>query len=137
MVNDSKKLLSIRQLALQLTGDLPQKDWRGEIERLHRFVRDKIRYVKDIRGVETVQMPVRTLEFGQGDCDDKSTLLASLLESLGHKTRFVAIAFAPDKFSHVFVEAKLGRGWIALETTEPKPAGWRPKTPHQRMVVHN
>ncbi len=55
-------------------------------KKLHRFVRDNIRYIKDIRDVETVAYPDITLQQGQGDCDDKSVLLASLLESIGHPT---------------------------------------------------
>ncbi len=112
----------------------------AEIERLWRFVRDQIRYVRDVHGVETVQTPERTLQIGQGDCDDKATLLAAMLESIGHPARYVALAFQPSNFSHVLVETKVGRGpratWIAMETTELKPFGWYPKhRPHQRMVV--
>lgn len=112
----------------------------AEIERLWSFVRNQIRYVKDVHGVETVQTPEQTIRLGQGDCDDKSTLLCAMLLSIGHPCRYAAMAFLPAKFSHVLVETRVGRQrynskWIPLETTEVKPFGWYPKRPHDRMVV--
>lgn len=137
MIRAGKISMPVRQTALSLTSDLAQKDWFGEAKRIHQYVRDDIRYVKDIRGVETVQTPERTLINKAGDCDDKSVLASALLESIGHPTRLVAIAFHPGKFIHVFPEVRIRGQWIAVETTEPKPLGWKPKRQHYRMVVHN
>jgi len=100
-------------------------------------VRDNVRYVRDVRGVETVHTPVKILEQGQGDCDDKSLILATLLETIGHPTRFVAVGPAPGIYSHVFVETKLGNKWIPLETTENVKPGWRPKNTVSQMVIYN
>lgn len=133
----AKKSLPVRTLAVELTNGNNQKDWIGELKSLHAFVRDKIRYVKDVRGVETLQIPEVTMQTQSGDCDDKSLLLASLLEAVGHPTRFVAIGFQPDDFEHVFVESRIGNSWIPLETTEPVEIGWTPKNVVARMVVHN
>jgi transglutaminase-like putative cysteine protease len=127
----------IRQLALRLVAGLRPKDYVGEVHALHRFVRDGIRYVRDIRGVETVQTPERTLENGQGDCDDKSTLLASLLQAIGHAARFEAVGFGPGQWSHVLVSAKLPDGsWLPLETTVPGAGpGWYPPRVVERLVM--
>lgn len=119
--------LFVRTAALKLTGHLRSKDKPAEIRVLHEYVRDRIRYVNDIRGVETVQAPEVTMRMGAGDCDDKSVLLASLLESLGHKTRFHAVGFAPGTFRHVLPEVLLGRFWLPLEVTEPVAPGWFPR----------
>lgn len=116
----------IRELALSLTRHLPQKDFGGEINSLFSYVQNSIRYVRDINGVETVQTPVKTLEYGQGDCDDKAVLLGTMLESLGHPVRFYAVGFQKGNISHVLLECNLNGQWIALETTEPVPFGWRP-----------
>jgi transglutaminase-like putative cysteine protease len=137
IVSRCKKALPVRQLALQLTQGLPQKDYVGEVKRIHAFVRDRIRYVKDVRGVETVQTAVKTLEMGQGDCDDKAVLAASLLESLGHPTRFVAIGFQKGLFQHVYLDTRIGDKWLALETTEPWPLGKKAVGEVERMVVYN
>lgn len=128
----------IRELALSLTADLPPKKWLAEAARIHNYVRDNIRYIKDIRGIETIQTPVQTLRLGQGDCDDKSTLVAALLESIGHPTRFVAVGFNGDgRYVHVFPQTKIGGKWITLETTEPWPLGRHPRGVKDSMTQHN
>lgn len=137
ITRQAKKTLPVRSLAVELTNGKAQKDWIGELKSLHGFVRDQIRYVKDIRGVETVQTPDATLRIKAGDCDDKSVLLASLLESIGHPTRFVAIGFAPDDYAHVYVETRVGNKWIPLETTEPVEIGWAAPNSVSRLTIHN
>jgi transglutaminase-like putative cysteine protease len=134
-VNHGKKQPVIREKATALTQNLEQKNYLAEIAALHQFVRDEIRYVRDPANVEMLHWPERVLEQRHGDCDDKSVLLAALLESIGHPTRFVAVGFRnPNEYSHVFVDTYYrpsrgwaGRpGWMTLETTENVPMGWRP-----------
>lgn len=138
LVNQYKRAPQIRELALDLTSQLRPKDWAGEIKAVFEFVRDQIRYTRDIRGMETLQIPPVTLDLSAGDCDDKSTLLAALLESIGHPTRFVAVGYTvPKAYSHVYVETKLGPRWVALDATMPVDVGWSPRPPVARLVVHN
>lgn len=134
LTRDGKRALPVRLAAQQLVQSLPQRDYAAEVKRLHAFVRDRIRYVRDIRGVETLQDAERTLTLKSGDCDDKSVLLASLLESIGHRTRFRAVGVSPNRFSHVYVESLLGRGWVPLETTEPWEAGRAPMRTAASMI---
>lgn len=127
---------AIQRLAIELTSDVANEDFYGEIEALHAFVRDEIRYVQDVNDVETLRLPMETLELRAGDCDDKSVLLAALLESIGHPARFVALAFEPDLFEHVLVETKLGNRWLPLETTKEVAPGWEPEDVVSRMRRH-
>jgi transglutaminase-like putative cysteine protease len=118
----------VRQLVQQLTAELLQKDWLAEIAAIHRFVRDRIRYVRDIEDVETVQSAEATLKLKSGDCDDKAVLMAAMLKSIGHPSRFVAVGFKPGKLTHVYVEARVRRNgagshWVPLENTEPWDTG--------------
>lgn len=122
--------------ARALVRGLRQKDVVSAIRRLHGWVRDHVQYLRDVRGVETLSTPLLLLEQRQGDCDDKALLLATLLETLGLPTRFVALGFGP-RFSHVLVEVRLSSGWWPLETTEPVPAGWYPRGVRRRLVVYN
>ena len=137
-VREYKKSLPVRELALSCIRDLRgHKNWVGQIKRLHSYVQKRIQYVRDVRGVETLQTPLVTMKIRQGDCDDQSVLLAALLESIGHPTRFVAIKqnfFGP--FVHVYTETKIGPRWIPLETTE-KMAPGTPMVYSTRMVVNN
>ena len=116
----------VRGLAMSLIAQIPQKDYRAEIHALTDYVKNNVRYTRDVAGVETLQTPTKTLEFGQGDCDDKSTLLAAMLESIGHKCRFRAVGMRKGNFCHVFPEVQYAGQWLSLETTEPVAVGWAP-----------
>lgn len=143
LIKRGKVSIPVRNLALSLYRDagLPQKDYAGEINAATAFVRDHIRYTRDITGMETLQTPETTLQNGAGDCDDKVILLASLLESTGHPTRSVAIGFEPGQFHHVFLETLMGRNWIPLESTENWQVGIGPEQQsipiRARMQHHN
>jgi transglutaminase-like putative cysteine protease len=127
LVKAGKKNPAIRQRATSLVQDLPSKDRLGEIERLFNYVQNSIRYVRDIHDVETLHYAEQVMSQEHGDCDDKAILLSSLLESIGHPTRFVAVGFQPGEFSHVFVDTMIGnKKWLSLDTTEYHPIGWRP-----------
>jgi len=86
------------------------------------FVRDNFDYVRDPSFFEYVKGPIESLNNQGGDCDDASILLASLLGSIGVKTRLV---FVPG---HVYIEAYLpeasskykeyrGEDWVSLDGT--------------------
>lgn len=104
----------------------------AEVRACYFYVVNNIRYTQDPNGVEMLQTPVATLEIEQGDCDDMCVLLASLLEALGHPTRFVAASFdatQPDTFSHVFLQTITPdcNRWLSLDPTEPEEKiGWQP-----------
>lgn len=126
LARQSRNNFEVRNLALQLVQPLPQKDWLGQVKAIHEFVRDRVRYVHDINGVETLATPMQTMQIMQGDCDDKALLTAALLDSIGHPVRFVAVGKQPGEYEHVYVETKMGDKWVPVETTEPVPLGWSP-----------
>jgi hypothetical protein len=83
--------------------------------------------------VELVQDARRTIEAGAGDCDDKVTLLASLLALAGFGSRFVIGGATPDEPQHVWLEVYLDwRGeWLALDpTNEQAQPGWFQRFPY-------
>ena len=84
------------------------------------FVRDNFEYVLDPTAFEYVKSAKQSLVSGGGDCDDASVLLASLLDSVGIRTKFV---FIPG---HVYVQAylpeslrkyKVNKDWVNLDAT--------------------
>jgi transglutaminase-like putative cysteine protease len=125
-VRDPSQTARMTALEIFKQKGVPPRKWLAEISALHSWVRDRIRYVRDPEGVELVQTPEATLRIGQGDCDDKSTLLAAMLLATGHPCRFVAVGMGGAPFSHVLVEAKAGDKWIPAETIIQKPLGWFP-----------
>jgi transglutaminase-like putative cysteine protease len=127
LIRQGKKNPEIRDKALTLTRHLRDKDWVREAKAIFHFVRDRIRYVQDVYGIETISEPGITLRTGQGDCDDKAVLAGALLQSIGHPVKLVAVAFDGGPFSHVFVETLVGPAWVPMELTESLPFGVYPE----------
>lgn len=126
-----------RQLLEKIPGSANSKNYREFARALQHFVRDQIRYVPDIHETETLQTPARTLQIRTGDCDDKATLLAALLGSIGFATRFVAIGLKGGPYTHVLCEVKLGKDWIPCETiVDGKEIGWFPEGVTRWMPAH-
>jgi transglutaminase-like putative cysteine protease len=128
--------LPVREKAKELTRGLLQKDFEGEARAIFYYCRDQIRYVRDIRGVETLHDPVTMLQTKQGDCDDKAILAAALLGSIGHECRFVAVSFHPGQFCHVWIQVNVRGKWLDMETTEPLPFGQRIPTRGQLKLIY-
>lgn len=129
LVREYKTDPTIVQFARKILRDcnIPAKDHRGEVKCLQNWVRDNIRYVRDVRDVETLCTPPHILTERSGDCDDKSILLATLLEAVGFRTRFGAIGVRGGGYSHVLTFVVLGRGPLPLETIIPGvEPGWFP-----------
>lgn len=145
----------IRETARALVQGCADRDMLCEVGALQGFVRDSIRYTGDVADVETLQSPVVTLgyrepAFGQygfggtasGDCDDKSTLLASLMAAVGIPGAFCAVKVGSDPdYSHVLVVARLRQRTrvvnVPLETIVPGvEPGWFPPDTSCFMLAH-
>lgn len=116
----------IRKTAEHLVRDCKGHDFLCEINALFSFVKDRITYRRDPLLTEYVQDSRRTLEAGVGDCDCKVVLLCSLLQALGHRTRFVVIGQDRETLSHVYCEVLTKQhGWLPLDpTNEQAHIGW-------------
>jgi len=84
------------------------------------FVRDRFNYVNDPLAFEYYKTPQESLVSTNGDCDDASILLSSLLRAVGLRTRMV---FVPG---HVYVQVRIPEAissykddedWINLDAT--------------------
>ena len=122
----------VRDLAHSIIGHLPGHDFENEIRALFVFVRDRITYRRDPVTVERVQDALRTMQYGYGDCDDKTVLLVSLLAVFGHPARFVVSGPKVGQWRHVYCEVQMRRNgqpvWVPLDATPEKSyVGWEPK----------
>lgn len=70
-----------------LRGRVEPRDWPSMASALLTWVQTQIHYVNEQE--ERLQSPWRTIEWGIGDCDDQSTLLATLATSIDLPNRFV------------------------------------------------
>lgn len=119
----------LRDIALSIIGHVPGHDFQNEVNALYHYARG-IRYRRDPVQVERVQDALRTIQYGTGDCDDKTVLLVSLLATVGHRARFVVCGQAPGRWSHVYCEVQTKRGWLPLDPTpESALPGWEMKAP--------
>lgn len=127
----------IRYLAMQLlnAANVAPRDWRGEVDALHAYVRDHIRYTQDPEEFEAVADPRVTVALGHGDCDDKATLLAALLKSINHPAQFAMVGLHGEPFSHVLVETQVGERWLPLETILNVRSGWYPDGVTSKYVL--
>ncbi len=122
MVLEYRASPDVRVTAQSLVRDCPSRDAVCQVKTIHAWVRDNIKYLPDVRDVETIQTPDYTLRMMSGDCDDQSVLTSALCESVGRPTRFMAIAVRGGDFSHVSSQVLLGTRWVNLETIVPKLA---------------
>lgn len=108
----------IRALVAELLRNCKEKDYDCYIDRITSFVKENIKYVNDPPRAEVFQSPLRTLEWGLGDCDDFAVLTASLLLSAGLNARPV-IRRVNDRWGHVVVEVfhPEKRKWLEIDTT--------------------
>lgn len=126
MVQDAKISPEVLQCAHSLIGLSPQHGEATEADTLFRFVRDDVRYIPDVLGVETLTEPAYVLARMSGDCDDKATLLAALLESVGKPTRFVLAGYTPEhrEYEHVYLQTLIDGEWLTMDPSVPVPMGW-------------
>ena len=127
---------AIVSLARQIVALTPEKNPWAEASAIQTWVRDNIRYVQDVEGVETVSTPIRTLQDRAGDCDDKALLAGALLQAIGYKVRYKAINSSGEGFDHVYAEDHIGPRWVAVETTEPVELGWEPESVFAFMIAN-
>lgn len=125
----------LRQAATTLVTLVPQRDHLGEVQTIFEWVRDHVRYVRDVHEVETLMTPDKVAAARLGDCDDQATLLATLLESVGYPTRFVAAGYSdPTMVDHVYLQVFADGQWIDMDPTEPQPMGWAPPDPLAMII---
>lgn len=125
----------IRRLAESIVTAVPSKNWYTEAAAIQEWVRNNIRYTQDVYDVETLKTPLTLLMDRYGDCDDMSMLAGTLLQTIGHPVRYVAVGTQePGQFDHVYVETRIGSRWVALETTEQVGLGWTPPQITARMI---
>jgi hypothetical protein len=134
----------IREAAIStiLKAGVRPKDFLGEYNAIHNFVRDNIRWTRDARKHETLVWPARTLMVGGGDCDDKTMLESAMLLMVGFpgvaEKAIAANPEVPEQYTHVYVIADpTGKGkWIASDpTVSGAKLGWESPVRFKEMIL--
>ena len=111
----------IRSVAGQLVAPLDPRDQVSHAQAIFDWVRDHVRFVRDPNSEELVQNPRWTLQYGFGDCDDITTLLCSLCESVGIPAEFITVSLAGEQFDHVYAAALIGPQPIPMDIARMNP----------------
>lgn len=102
----------IRALALKILNDcgVPSQDHLSEAICIGNFVKENVRYVRDPDNIELLTDPLTLIDqiarnSAQGDCDDMSLLIATLLLTVGCQPYFRAVRYKSDSghFNHIYV----------------------------------
>lgn len=142
-LKDKKYGAWMRGLALRITDEAgcKTKEFKCEAKSLFEWVRDNIRWVRDTKGIETLQYPHRTVAFKAGDCDDLTILNGALATSIGIPCMMRAIAANPknkNSYSHVYlmVDPMGNDKWVACDATVKTAGyGWESPVQYKRMDV--
>lgn len=99
-------------------------DWMGEARAVYNWVRQHIRFTRDVRGKETLHAASDIVRLGIGDCDDFTILICSLMGTIGAKCSIVTVASDPrdpDLFSHVYPEVSINGRWVTMDAARRDP----------------
>lgn len=111
----------MRDLGLQVTRHCPARDTHCELKAIFDFTTKNARYTGDVARKDTFQSPLRTLQYGGGDCDDHSALNAVLAAENGYDTKFRITSNTGKSWDHIYTMAAVPkhapRGWVVLDTT--------------------
>jgi transglutaminase-like putative cysteine protease len=104
----------------------PPKDQLAQALAIGSWVQRNITYVNELP--EIFQTPTTTVSTGYGDCDDFTTLICSMLESIGIESELVGMEWG-GTFKHIFPRAVLPYAnppqRLALDATLPSPVSMR------------
>lgn len=132
------------KVARQIVQDVDAKDFYGEANAIYNFVRDNSRYVRDPLGLEHIQTPLVAIsgwnngEIFQGDCDDYTVLLLSLLMAIGFPVKLIAASYTPDKkLTHVYGAVNIRGIWVIVEgIRNGVNLGWQAPNPTRTVEVY-
>lgn len=127
------ELPDVRRLAENVTAGLRTDDERATA--LHSYVKSRVAFVREKR--ETFSPTLRTLEIGQGDCDDSARALMALVRALDIPCRLETL---PERATgkvplHVAAQVQLGGAWEWLETSIDARAGEHPIRAARRLGI--
>lgn len=114
-----------RDIVLNLYNCPPRNDVAYCLA-IARWVQANIRYVRE--RPETFQNPTATVALAYGDCDDFTTLIGSMVESLDIDCHAVGLEWdAPPgssvkrAFQHIYPEAHVGGRRVPMDVTLMRP----------------
>lgn len=125
----------LRRLAVQIVRDCPDRNEGCELAAIFHFVKANVRYTSDIHGIDTYQSPVRTIQFGGGDCFVEGTQMLRddhVLVPVEHVRQGDRI-WGLDRWSEV--EAVWAKGPLPVDAVRLNNGSWMRLTSGHKAYV--
>jgi hypothetical protein len=122
LIDAGKKDQLVNRTAIAIVFNTPQFSELPKAQAIYQWVQQNCRFITDMVGAETLRSARETLTVRAGDCDDFTILIASLLATIGIRSRAVTISSHsddPQSFSHIYPEAFVDGRWIAMDVARP------------------
>lgn len=97
----------IREIAIKVitAADIAWTDYHNIIATIAQWVRQNVRFVEDPKRTDVIFPPLEVLDLGGADCEDHTTLAASLLQSIGLPVNIVIVSKTGEVWDHIFLRA--------------------------------
>lgn len=107
-----------------------ERDYINEIKAIYTWVQNNIRYQRDPYKKDIIETPIRTLALRIADCDAMTTLIGSLLVSVGYPVQVKVIQQKEGKDLDVYLLVGIPPGqpkrWLPINAIFNKPIGYQP-----------
>ena len=116
------------RIARRVVDKCRDKDALCETRKIYKALIKNIRFVRDPTRKEAIQSPramlaeIKECGVTSGDCDEMSTLLATMLSAIGHEPRFRFGARGLG-WQHVWVQDRIAGRLVDLDLAEKLPFG--------------
>jgi Transglutaminase-like superfamily len=112
----------VNRTAIAIAWPTQQFSETPKAQAIYNWMQQNLRFMPDMVGKETLRTPRETLTVRAGDCDDFTILAASLLGTIGIRSRAVTVSSHvddPQSFSHIYPEAFVDGKWVAMDIARP------------------
>ena len=105
-----------------------EKDTLAEAQLIYRYLRGTVRYTSDSLGLDVFQNPALTVGLHAGDCDDYSSLGATLLMHVGIPVKMKVIQTVDSREpNHIYLIMNIPKGgpqWVPFDASVEARVGW-------------
>ena len=120
LIEEGSRSPKIRETALAIVKNCASRDYLCELKSIFKWLKENIRFVGDIKDIDTYHTAERVLNLRQADCDDSLILGASLCASIGYPILIKIISQDKNEpFHHIYFLAGVSPDkptkWYAMD----------------------
>ena len=124
LIEEGSRSAKIRETALAIVKNCPSRDYLCELKSIFKWLQQNMRFVGDIKDVDTYHTAERILELKQLDCDDGCIIAGALAASIGYPILIKIISQGNKPFHHVYILVGSSPDdnpprWYAMDFTRP------------------